>query len=125
MEEAQYRCGYCLTSQRMTTMPMHIEHLLPLAADGVSEEENLWPACPLGNALKGPRPHYPDPETREAAPLCNPCRQQFSLSHRLQTLPQHLRVCQRIRTSLPASRCLAAASPAERLNPALPGGQSI
>jgi hypothetical protein len=64
-EDARYRCGYCLTSQRLTAMPMHFEHILPRAAGGTSDEENLWLACPLCNGYKGIRTHYPDPETGE------------------------------------------------------------
>src|ERR671933_1816830 len=56
-------------------MPMHIEHLIPLAAGGISGEENLWVACPLCNGAKGTRTHYPDPETGEEVPLFNPRRQ--------------------------------------------------
>lgn len=78
MEEAQYRCGYCLTSQHITAMPMHIEHIIPLAAGGTSEAENLWLACPLCNGSKGARIHYPDPETGDEAPLFNPRRQVWS-----------------------------------------------
>jgi HNH endonuclease len=75
LEDAQHRCGYCLTSQHITAMPMHIEHLIPLAAGGTSDEENLWVACPLCNGAKGTRTHYPDPETGEEVPLFNPRRQ--------------------------------------------------
>ena len=82
MEDAQYRCGYCLTSQRITAMPMHIEHLIPLAAGGTSDEENLWLACPLCNAAKGTRMRYPDPATGADAPLFNPRRDVWSAHFR-------------------------------------------
>ena len=82
MEDAQYRCGYCLTSQRFTAMPMHIEHLIPLAAGGTSDEENLWLACPLCNGAKGTRVRYPDPTTGEDAPLFNPRRDVWSAHFR-------------------------------------------
>src|SRR5262249_3416583 len=48
MEDVQYRCGYCLTFQRMTAMPVHIDHLIPLATGGTSDEANL---IPLGEPL--------------------------------------------------------------------------
>jgi hypothetical protein len=82
MEDAQYHCGYCLTSQRMTAMPMHIEHLIPLAAGGTSDEENLWLACPLCNGAKGTRMRYPDPATGKDAPLFNPRRDVWSAHFR-------------------------------------------
>jgi HNH endonuclease len=78
LEDAAYRCGYCLTSQRITAMPMHVEHIIPLAVGGTSAEENLWLACPLCNGYKGTRTHYTDPETGEEALLFNPRRQVWS-----------------------------------------------
>jgi HNH endonuclease len=54
---------------------MHIEHILPLAVGGRSEEENLWLACPLCNGYKGAQTHSPDPETGEETPIFNPRRQ--------------------------------------------------
>ncbi len=77
---AQYRCGYCQTSQLITGMPMHIEHLIPLAAGGRSDEENLWLACPLCNGYKGVQTYAPDPETGETVALFNP-RQQVWNDH--------------------------------------------
>jgi 5-methylcytosine-specific restriction endonuclease McrA len=47
----------------MTAMPMHLEHIVPLAAGGTSDEENLWLACPLCNGSKGSRVQATDPET--------------------------------------------------------------
>ncbi len=58
-------------------MPLHVEHIIPLAAGGNSDEENLWLACPLCNGFKGSQTHHPDPETGEAAPLFNPRRQNW------------------------------------------------
>jgi 5-methylcytosine-specific restriction endonuclease McrA len=72
LEDAAYHCGYCPTSQRITAMPMHVEHIIPLAVGGTSAEENLWLACPLCNGYKGIRTHYTDPETGEEALLFNP-----------------------------------------------------
>ncbi len=68
-EDAQHRCGYCLTSQLITAMPMHVEHIIPLAAGGTSEEENLWLACPLCNGSKGTQMHATDSETRKNVSL--------------------------------------------------------
>ncbi len=72
---AGYRCGYCLTAQEYTAMPMHVEHIIPLVAGGSSEEDNLWLACPLCNGYKGTQTHHPDPETGHFIALFNPRRQ--------------------------------------------------
>lgn len=74
-ESAKYRCGYCLTSQEYTAMPMHIEHILPLATGGDSTESNLWLACPLCDGYKGVQTHHIDPETEINTPLFNPRQQ--------------------------------------------------
>jgi HNH endonuclease len=74
MADAPYRCGYCLMSQRITAMPMRVEHLISLAVGGTSAEENLWLACPLWNGSKATKTHAIDPETGEEALLCNPRR---------------------------------------------------
>jgi 5-methylcytosine-specific restriction endonuclease McrA len=48
-EDARHRCGYCLTLQAIIGMPLHVEHIIPLAVDGLTIIENLWLACPLCN----------------------------------------------------------------------------
>ena len=73
--QAGHRCGYCLTQQEFTAMPMHVEHIIPLAAGGPSTEDNLWLACPLCNSHKGTRTHGADPESGERVPLYDPRRQ--------------------------------------------------
>lgn len=77
-EEAGYRCGYCLTSQEFTAMPMHIEHIIPLASGGETIEDNLWLACPLCNGHKATKRNNPDPDTQETVPLFNPRYQMWS-----------------------------------------------
>ncbi len=74
---ALYRCGYCLTSQAVIAMPMHVEHIIPEAAGGSSAEENLWLACPLCNGYKGTQTHALDPQTGERVPLFNPRTQDW------------------------------------------------
>jgi hypothetical protein len=56
-------------------MPFEIEHIIPEAVGGPSEEANLWLACPRCNRYKSARTHAPDPETSELAPLFDPRRQ--------------------------------------------------
>lgn len=59
---------------------MHIEHIIPVAAGGVSTEGNLWLACPLCNGFKGAQTEGLDLETGRSQPLFNP-RQQIWWSH--------------------------------------------
>ncbi len=75
--DARYRCGYCQTQQAVTGMPLHIEHIIPKAAGGSSEIENLWMACPLCNNYKGTQTHTTDPASGERVPLFNPRTQDW------------------------------------------------
>ncbi|MCP4165614.1 MAG: HNH endonuclease [Chloroflexi bacterium] len=75
--DAGYHCGYCLTPQSFTAMPMHVEHIIPLAAGGSSDEDNLWLACPLCNGHKGVQTHGSDPIADEWTPLFNPRKQKW------------------------------------------------
>ncbi len=75
--EASHRCGYCLTPQSYTAMPMHVEHIVPYAAGGSSTQDNLWLACPLCNGHKATKTHATDPESGERVPLFNPRHQSW------------------------------------------------
>lgn len=75
--QAGHRCGYCLTPQSFTAMPMHVEHIIPLAAGGSSVEDNLWLACPLCNGYKGTQTHAVDPESGLSTALFNPRRESW------------------------------------------------
>jgi len=50
-QQARGRCGYCLSSETLTGMPMELEHLVPLASGGQTIEENLWLSCRRCNDL--------------------------------------------------------------------------
>lgn len=58
-------------------MPLHIEYIIPLAAGGTNDEENLWLACALCNGYKEIQREHLDPENRATVPLFNPRRQQW------------------------------------------------
>jgi len=73
--EAGHRCGYCLTPQEHTAMPMEIEHISPRASGGPTTQDNLWLACPLCNGHKAAQTHGTDPLSGEQTPLFNPRRQ--------------------------------------------------
>jgi len=71
-EAARYRCGYCQTRQDIVGYPLHVEHIIPEAADGSSAEDNLWLACLLCNNHKGSQTHAKDPIMQTEVPLFNP-----------------------------------------------------
>jgi len=70
--EARYRCGYCQTQQAVVGIPLHVEHIIPEAAGGSSEIDNLWLACAVCNNYKGTQTHAPDPASGDLVPLFNP-----------------------------------------------------
>lgn len=76
-DQARHRCGYCQTQEEVVGMPLEIEHIIPLAAGGDSNEENLWLACPRCNLHKADRSHAPDPQTGESVSLFDPRRQRW------------------------------------------------
>ena len=51
--QARYRCGYCLTAEAVVGTPMELDHIIPEALGGLTEEDNLWLACSLCNDHKG------------------------------------------------------------------------
>ena len=77
-EAARHRCGYCQTQQAIVGYPLHIEHIIPKASGGTSDEENLWLACSVCNNYKGTQTHAIDPLTRDRVHLFNPRRQAWA-----------------------------------------------
>ncbi len=76
--EALSRCGYCLTRERVSGVPLTIEHLIPRAKGGDDTDENLWLSCRLCNEAKGILTEDRDPETGEIVPIFNPRFQQWA-----------------------------------------------
>ena len=75
---AHYRCGYCLTSQDIVGPLLEIEHIVPEARGGTSDEDNLWLACPLCNSHKADRIEAHDPLTGVIVRLYNPRRERWT-----------------------------------------------
>lgn len=71
-ERARYRCGYCLTAQRIIGPLLEVDHLIPEAHGGTAEEANLWLACPVCNSGKADRLLAQDPQGGEYVRLFNP-----------------------------------------------------
>jgi len=87
-KEAHHRCGYCHTREAISGIPLTIEavhevtverseHLIPSAAGGSSNQENLWLACRPCNEFKGARTHALDNLTGRKVRLFNPRKQQW------------------------------------------------
>jgi hypothetical protein len=76
-EAARNRCGYCLSPQRLVMARLQIEHIIPRARGGPTEEFNLWLSCPLCNNYKGDLVSAVDPETGACVPLFNPRTQNW------------------------------------------------
>jgi hypothetical protein len=72
------RCGYCLSPQRLVMARLEVEHVVPIAAGGGDDEENLWLACPICNGHKSAKTHATDPDTGARVPLFNPRSQKWS-----------------------------------------------
>jgi 5-methylcytosine-specific restriction endonuclease McrA len=77
-EAARHQCGYCQTQAVIIGMPLELDHLIPEAAGGSSDEANLWLACSRCNRYKGDQTHAVDEETGELVPLFNPRRQRWT-----------------------------------------------
>lgn len=71
-EQARYRCGYCLTQEIVSGVPLTVEHIIPIARGGQAVEENLWLSCRLCNEAKGVLTEAIDPESGATFPLFNP-----------------------------------------------------
>jgi hypothetical protein len=69
---ARHRCGYCLTSERVVGPLLEIDHIIPEARGGTSDEDNLWLACPICNSHKADRVSAIDPESGQTVSLFNP-----------------------------------------------------
>jgi DNA-directed RNA polymerase subunit RPC12/RpoP len=77
-KDAKYRCGYCLSSQKLVMARLEIEHIIPLSKGGSNDESNLWLACPLCNSHKASKIEAIDPITEKTVPLFNPRKQIWS-----------------------------------------------
>ncbi len=69
-QDAGHRCGYCLSDETLTGIPLSVEHILPEALGGETIQTNLWLACRPCNEYKGT--HAEDQETGKEVPLFNP-----------------------------------------------------
>lgn len=54
-----------------------VEHIIPIAAGGPTERNNLWLACRQCNENKGAKTHAEDPVNGAVVPLFNPRTQKW------------------------------------------------
>jgi hypothetical protein len=66
------RCEYCGLSQAGQEAAFHIDHVMPRAAGGPTELNNLALACVSCSLRKWARLSSPDPETGKEVPLFSP-----------------------------------------------------
>lgn len=77
VEHAGNRCGYCLGEQRYVYAPLEIDHIVPTAAGGTDDEENLWLAYGLCNSHKSTKTHGFDKHSNRKVKLFNPRKQNW------------------------------------------------
>ncbi len=71
-KEAKFRCGYCLTQEIVSGVPLTIEHIIPKSGGGRNTVDNLWLSCRLCNEAKGVMTEGNDKETGEIVTLFHP-----------------------------------------------------
>jgi hypothetical protein len=81
-EQSGEQCGYCRMPAAWVYASMEIDHIIPKAAGGSDDEDNLWLACPRCNNYKNQQTHAVDPVTRRRVALFNPRIQQWDTHFR-------------------------------------------
>lgn len=71
-EQARGRCGYCLTQEIVSGVPLTVEHIFPISKGGRTVDENLWLSCRLCNEAKSVLTEAADPESGTIVDLFNP-----------------------------------------------------
>ena len=77
-ERAQRRCEYCRADERWQFVRFTIDHILPQAAGGSYDADNLALAYRNCNERRGNRVEGRDPETETVVPLFHPRRQKWA-----------------------------------------------
>ena len=76
--QARHRCGYCLTLEVVSGIPLTLEHIIPKSRGGQDTEDNLWLSCRLCNEAKGVLTEALDPQTGTFTSLFNPRLQSWT-----------------------------------------------
>ena len=64
LQRAKYHCEYCKLPQRPSGIPLEVDHIQPIAADGQTIEANLGAACRNCNGAKADFQTGIDPNTK-------------------------------------------------------------
>lgn len=75
--DARNRCGYCLAPQALAYDALELDHIVPEAAGGANDRNNLWLSCRSCNRHKGAQTHGQDPATGQRERLFNPRSQSW------------------------------------------------
>lgn len=73
-QRAAGRCEYCQLSQAGQEATFHIDHIIPVAADGQTVTDNLALACVSCSLRKAARQEAIDPTSAETVALFHPRR---------------------------------------------------
>ncbi|AFY48782.1 restriction endonuclease [Nostoc sp. PCC 7524] len=80
IQRADNRCEYCGLSQIGQEATFHIDHVIPVVANGKTAADNLALACVSCSLYKAAKQIVEDPETGEKVNIFNP-RQQVWKEH--------------------------------------------
>jgi hypothetical protein len=72
VERAGERCEYCRLAQQGQAATFHIDHVVPMAADGPTALDNLALACVSCSLRKAARRQAEDPQSGGAVRLFSP-----------------------------------------------------
>jgi hypothetical protein len=78
VSRAGNRCEYCQLSQVGQEATFHVDHVIPRAARGSTDADNLALACVSCSLRKWARQTAIDPESGEETPLFNPRTQAWA-----------------------------------------------
>jgi hypothetical protein len=71
-EAAHFRCGYCLTAQRIIGPLLEIDHIIPRGPRWYLRRREPMAGVPMCNSHKADRQEALDPESRAMVALFNP-----------------------------------------------------
>jgi len=82
VSRARNRCEYCGLSQLGQEATFHVDHVVPVAADGPTALSNLALACVSCSLRKGARQVATDPATEQDVAIFNPRLDRWSDHYR-------------------------------------------
>jgi len=72
------RCAYCHSTENNSGQAMHMDHIVPESAGGLSVAENLCQVCFSCNSHKAAKQYSFDPQTLTEVAIFHPLRQRWS-----------------------------------------------